>query len=61
MKSALLFPGQAAQFVGMGTKLTSNSQPAMELLDQANEILGYDLRAIMALGPEEKLKETLLR
>ena len=58
MKSALLFPGQAAQFVGMGTKLVASSSKANDLLQQANEILDFDLGAIMASGPEEKLKET---
>ncbi len=59
MSTALLFPGQAAQFVGMGSKITSSDPKAQELMTQADEILGYALSEIMYQGPVEKLTETI--
>lgn len=58
MKKAYLFPGQAAQFVGMGTQLAASREEAKALLDKADEVLGYSLSQIMSEGPQELLTET---
>ncbi|MFT4568570.1 MAG: [acyl-carrier-protein] S-malonyltransferase [Saprospiraceae bacterium] len=58
MAQALIFPGQAAQFVGMGSKITNLRSKAKALINQADDILGYKLSEIMYQGPEELLKET---
>ncbi len=58
MKTALLFPGQAAQFVGMGSDIADSDGAARSMIQDANEILGYDLGEIMFEGPDELLKET---
>ena len=55
---AYVFPGQGAQFVGMGKDLYDNSPIAKELFDQANEILGFSITDIMFEGTPEQLKET---
>ena len=52
----LLFPGQGAQYVGMGQKLIGTDQE--NLLDRADEVLGYDLKKMMLEGPEEELTLT---
>lgn len=59
MKTALLFPGQAAQFVGMGAKISASSETAQTMMTHADNILGYKLSEIMAEGPAEKLTETI--
>jgi malonyl CoA-acyl carrier protein transacylase len=59
MSTALLFPGQAAQFVGMGARMSATDKAAKELLDRADGILGYEISKIMAEGPEEDLKQTV--
>jgi len=59
MGRVLLFPGQAAQFVGMGEKLVSEHDQAASLMKKADEVLGYALSKIMYEGPEERLKETI--
>ncbi len=59
MSKALLFPGQAAQFIGMGSTLSRHSEKARGILDTADDILGYRLSEIMHHGPEERLKETI--
>lgn len=53
-----LFPGQGAQTIGMGREVASSLPAAMELFDQANEILGYDLKQICFEGPEDVLNAT---
>jgi [acyl-carrier-protein] S-malonyltransferase len=58
MKTALLFPGQASQYVGMGKDLHDNHTRARDRFDLANEIMGVDLRRICFEGPAEELKQT---
>lgn len=55
---AYLFPGQGAQFTGMGLDLYESSQKAKELFNQANETLGFDITKIMFEGTADELKET---
>ena len=53
-----IFPGQGAQFTGMGLDLYNNSPLAKELFEQANEILGFEITKIMFEGTAEALKQT---
>lgn len=53
-----VFPGQGAQFSGMGKDLYDNSEKAKELFNKANEILGFDITKIMFEGSDEELKQT---
>jgi len=55
---AYIFPGQGAQFTGMGLDLYNNSPIAQALFEQANEILGFSITDIMFEGTAEELKET---
>ena len=55
---AYIFPGQGAQFTGMGLDLYTNSQMAHELFEQANEILGFRITDIMFEGTADQLKQT---
>lgn len=55
---AYIFPGQGAQFTGMGKDLYENSALAKEMFEQANEILGFRITDIMFEGTAEQLKET---
>lgn len=55
---AYVFPGQGAQFVGMGHELYESSAMAKDLFNQANEILGFNITDIMFRGTEEELKQT---
>lgn len=55
---AYVFPGQGAQFSGMGKDLYENSEIAKDLFRQANEILGFDIQQIMFEGTDEELKQT---
>lgn len=55
---AYVFPGQGAQFVGMGKDLYENSDKARELFEKANEILGFRITDLMFEGTEEDLRQT---
>ena len=55
---AYIFPGQGAQFTGMGLDLYESSQKAKDLFHQANELLGFDITKTMFEGTPEELKET---
>lgn len=57
-KTALLFAGQGAQFVGMGRDLADHYPTARALFDRANAALGYDLASICFSGPEADLLKT---
>jgi [acyl-carrier-protein] S-malonyltransferase len=55
---AYVFPGQGAQFVGMGKDLYDNSPVAKEMFEKANEILGFRITDLMFAGTDEDLKQT---
>ncbi len=58
MKKAYIFPGQGAQFHGMGKALYESDKKAKDLFEQANEILGFRISDVMFSGTEEELKQT---
>ena len=58
MKHAFVFPGQGAQYPGMGKSHYDNSSFAKKIFEQANEILGYRISDVMFNGSEEDLKHT---
>ncbi len=58
MKHAYIFPGQGAQYPGMGKKLYDESTIAKEFFERANEVLGFRITDIMFHGTEEDLKQT---
>lgn len=57
-KRILLFPGQGSQYLGMGKTLSETHAGARRLLDEANDVLGFDLADIMWNGPEDRLTST---
>ncbi|GHT68175.1 malonyl CoA-acyl carrier protein transacylase [Bacteroidia bacterium] len=58
MKKSYVFPGQGAQFVGMGKDLYEQNSQAKALFDTANKILGFDITALMFAGADADLKQT---
>lgn len=58
MKKAYVFPGQGAQYPGMGKELYDNYPLAKEMMNKANEILGFDILKIMFEGTEQDLMQT---
>ncbi|MDD3555328.1 MAG: ACP S-malonyltransferase [Proteiniphilum sp.] len=58
MKKAYVFPGQGAQYVGMGKELYETSPIARELFEKANEILGFRITDLMFEGSDEDLRQT---
>jgi len=56
--NAYVFPGQGAQFVGMGQDLYNSNPVCKEMFDMSNEILGFNITDIMFSGTDEELKQT---
>jgi [acyl-carrier-protein] S-malonyltransferase len=60
MKTAFIFPGQGAQEVGMGAEIAQSYPAAAKIYEQANEIVGFDLRKLCFEGPAEQLNTTTI-
>jgi len=58
MKQAMLFPGQGAQFVGMGADFLHTHPASAAVIGKASEVLGFDLAALCLEGPQEELDRT---
>lgn len=58
MKHAFVFPGQGAQFSGMGKNLYESHSGAKQIFEEANAILGFDIATTMFTGSDEELKQT---
>ena len=56
--NGLLFPGQGSQKIGMGKELYDKFSSARHILEEANDILSYDLKTLMFEGPQEQLTDT---
>jgi len=59
MKVAYVFPGQGAQWVGMGHNLCDNFNSAKAIFEQADEVLGFPLSRLCFEGPEDELRQTI--
>ncbi|CAG8454581.1 1794_t:CDS:10 [Funneliformis caledonium] len=57
-RCAILFPGQGAQYVGMGKDLYENFASARQIFDEANEVLGFDLKELIFNGTQRELMQT---
>ena len=57
-KTALLFPGQGSQYIGMGKDFYENFKEAREVFHKANEVLGFDLSSLCFHGKQEELNKT---
>ena len=57
-KIAFIFPGQGAQYVGMGRDIVQNFNVAKDTFDIASEVLGFDVLKLCQEGPEEQLIKT---
>lgn len=57
-KIAFVFPGQGAQYVGMGKEFVENFKIANDVFEKASDSLGYDMKKLCFEGPEEELKKT---
>lgn len=60
MAKAYVFPGQGAQFVGMGKELYESNKRAQLFFDKANQVLGYSITDIMFNGTYEELKQNMV-
>ena len=60
MKTAFVYPGQGAQYVGMGKELYETYEEVIQIYEKANQILGFELSKVSFEGPEEKLKQTFI-
>ena len=58
MKHAFVFPGQGAQYPGMGKTFYDSSSFSKKIIEQANDILGFRISDVMFNGTEEDLKQT---
>ncbi len=58
MKHAFIFPGQGAQFSGMGQTIYDSNETTKDLFHQANELLGFNISEVMFKGTDEALKQT---
>lgn len=58
MKKAYIFPGQGAQFSGMGKNLFETSSIAKQIFEEANDVLGFDISNTMFTGTDDELKQT---
>jgi [acyl-carrier-protein] S-malonyltransferase len=58
MKTAFIFPGQGAQYAGMGRELYDQHPEAREVFDEADRVLGFPVSALCFTGPEDQLKIT---
>ncbi|MDN5317758.1 MAG: [acyl-carrier-protein] S-malonyltransferase [Thermoanaerobacterium sp.] len=58
MKIAFIYPGQGAQYAGMGKEIYDNFSEAKEVFEEANDSLGYDIAKLCFEGPDEELMKT---